>query len=294
MAIEVTCPHCGTQTTAEDKYAGTSGPCRTCGNTVSIPGNVYAGDAHTPTSPKKAGSGSVIVPIVIAVAGVGVVGLLIIGILIALLLPAVQAAREAARRAQCMNNLKQIELALLNYESANGHLPPAYTVDENGKPLHSWRVLILPFLNEAALYNQFDLTEPWDSVNNKAIGEAYMPAVYQCPSAPSGTGMTNYLGVEGPGMIFNGSETTNIRQISDGTSNTLSVVEVYNSNVAWFEPRDFNAAQSAFALSSKANEIGSGHSAGANAAYADGSVQFIGNGADPKLLRSQSTIAAGD
>src|SRR5271166_372859 len=95
----------------------------------------------------------------------------IIAMLIALLLPAVQAAREAARRAQCTNNLKQIALAMHNYASANNCFPPAATYTRDGKPLLSWRVLILPYLEQASLYNQFHLDEAWDSPNNKPLGD---------------------------------------------------------------------------------------------------------------------------
>src|SRR5262249_50192721 len=76
------------------------------------------------------------------------------GVLVALLLPAVQSAREAVRRAQCVNNLKQIALAMHNYESANGHFPRA-VVDKDGKRLLSWRVAILPYLEQQGLYNRF-------------------------------------------------------------------------------------------------------------------------------------------
>src|SRR5579864_1381633 len=75
-----------------------------------------------------------------------VVVVIIIVVLIALLLPAIRSSGPAARRAQCTNNLKQIALALSNYEQANSALPPAFTVDAEGKPLHSWRTLILPYL----------------------------------------------------------------------------------------------------------------------------------------------------
>jgi hypothetical protein len=91
-----------------------------------------------------------------------------IGILVALLLPAVQAAREAARRTQSTNNLKQLILGLLNYESANGHFPPHASYSPDGKPLLSWRVHILPYLEEQALYSQFRLDEPWDSEHNQS------------------------------------------------------------------------------------------------------------------------------
>ena len=105
----------------------------------------------------------------------------IIAVLIALLLPAVQSAREAARRAQCVNNLKQIGLAMHNYASANGGFPPAAIVDPRGKPLLSWRVAILPYLDANPLYAKFKLDEPWDSPHNKELLK-YMPAVYGCPS----------------------------------------------------------------------------------------------------------------
>lgn len=130
----------------------------------------------------------------------------VIGILVALLLPAVQAAREAARRNQSLNNVKQIVLALLNYESTYGHFPPQAICAADGTPLLSWRVAILPFLEEQALYERFKLDEPWDSPHNKAL-LAEMPDVYHDPSSArsSAEGNTDYLGVSGPAAIFDGS-----------------------------------------------------------------------------------------
>ena len=89
--------------------------------------------------------------------------------MIALLLPAVQSAREAARRAQCSNNLKQIGLAFHNYHDSYGCLPPAYIPDGNGQPMHSWRVLILPFVEQSPLYDQYDFDEPWNGPNNSKL-----------------------------------------------------------------------------------------------------------------------------
>ena len=89
-----------------------------------------------------------------------------IGILVGLLLPAVQAAREAARRMQCSNNMKQIALAMHNYEAVYKAFPPAYTTDANGQPLHSWRTLLLPYMEQQALYSQIDLNKPWDDPVN--------------------------------------------------------------------------------------------------------------------------------
>src|SRR5437588_6801844 len=101
--------------------------------------------------------------------------------MVALLLPAVQAAREAARRAQCTNNLKQIGLAMHNYHSSNNCFPPAFTTDRDGKPLLSWRVLLLPYLECSSLYANFHLDEPWDSPHNRPLVNQ-MPSVFACPS----------------------------------------------------------------------------------------------------------------
>ena len=106
-----------------------------------------------------------------------------IGVLVGLLLPAVQAAREAARRNMSMNNMKQIMLAMHNYHDANGNLPPAFSTDDAGNALLSWRVLILPYLEEQALYDQFHLDESWNSEHNKTL-ISKMPEVYAEPSAP--------------------------------------------------------------------------------------------------------------
>ena len=102
----------------------------------------------------------------------GLVAVSIITILIALLLPATRSARPAARRTQCKNHLKQIGLALHNYHDAYGSFPPAFTTDADGRPLHSWRTLILPFGEHRTLYDTIDLSKPWDHPDNNAALEA--------------------------------------------------------------------------------------------------------------------------
>src|SRR5688572_17568592 len=102
-----------------------------------------------------------------------VIGL--IGLLAALLLPARRSATEAARRMSCANNLRQIGIALHNYQDEFGCLPPAYTVDAAGKPLHSWRTLILPFAEQKALYDKIDLSKPWNDPANRAAYAMNVP-----------------------------------------------------------------------------------------------------------------------
>lgn len=86
-------------------------------------------------------------------------------------------AREAARRAQCSNNLKQIAFSLHSYHDRYGCFPPAYIADEEGKPMHSWRVLILPFIEEQALYDRYAFTEPWDGPSNRRLAGPVQYAV---------------------------------------------------------------------------------------------------------------------
>jgi hypothetical protein len=210
-------------------------------------------------------------------------------ILVALLVPAVQAAREAARRTQCVHNLKQIGLAMHNYNSAYGCFPPAAITDARGKPLLSWRVAILPFLENQSLYRQFKLDEPWDSPRNKAL-LAQMPGVYRCPSDPpvSDRSTTRYQVPTGPGTLFEGDEGTSIFAITDGTSNTLLVVEAANP-VPWTKPEDVRAGQD-----QPPPALGSLHPGGVNALIADGSVRFLKKSVDPQVLRALTTKGGGE
>ena len=187
-------------------------------------------------------------------------------------------AREAARRARCTNNLKQIGLALHNYHDVHGCLPPAYIADESGKPMHSWRVLILPELEMKGIYDKYDFDEPWDGPNNSKLHNVIM-SCYHCPddtTAASDTD-TNYVVVVGPGTIFPGEEPLGFSDIGDGTSNTIMVVEVANSGIHWMEPRDLHVTQMAPTINPPTGQgISSNHPNLANVAFGDGSVHVLG------------------
>lgn len=167
--------------------------------------------------------------------------LLIIFVLICLVIPATRGsghAREAARRNQCLNNLKQIAIALQNYADAHGGaLPPAYTADANGKPLHSWRTLILPYMEEQALYDSIDLTKPWDDPANAEAFKKYI-SIYQCPSAPFDDNRTTYLAVITPNSCMRATEP---RPLPDAkhASKAMTVIEVDKEHaVPWMSPVD--------------------------------------------------------
>jgi len=212
------------------------------------------------------------------------------GVLVALLLPAVQSAREAARRAQCVNNLKQIGLAMHNYASANGGFPRPAVTDKQGKPLLSWRVTILPYIEQQGLYNKFKLDEPWDSPHNQALLKE-MPSTYLCPSrAQVEPFATTYQVFTGKGALFESGTDMRLAAITDGTSNTLMVVEA-TKEVPWTKPDDLPfdpAAAPSFV------GAGSSHPGGFDALFADGSVRFLKNTINLSVFRSLITRAGGE
>lgn len=152
-------------------------------------------------------------------------------------LPGVQKVREASENAVAMNNLKQIGLALHNYEAAYGHFPPAATIGKKGKKLLSWRVAILPFIEQSNLYQQFKQDEAWDSENNKKWSEVSIKT-YMDPRADLNPGHTNYKAPVGNGALFDLVKGFKIADVHDGTSNTLMVISG-GDPVPWAKPDDF-------------------------------------------------------
>lgn len=212
----------------------------------------------------------------------------VLPVLIGLMLPAVQQTRTAARRTQSMNNSKQMALAMHNYASAHGKLPAQASYDSNGKPLLSWRVHMLPFMDEQELYDQFHLDEPWDSRHNKQL-ISKIPALYQSPSVVAAEGKTVYLGVAGEGMMF-GSAGRTFAEITDGSSNTAWIVEANQDQaVTWTEPRDWTPNES-----NPMDGLGRVNPGGFIVTFVDGSVRFINNDVDQKTWKSLLTIGGGE
>ena len=199
-----------------------------------------------------------------------------------------KAAREVAfkagQRVLSSANLRQIAIAMQNYECVFGHYPQRANFDKNGedgKPLLSWRVHILPFIEEEALYDQFHLNEPWDSPHNKKLIES-MPDTYRNPNnpAPTTNGLSDYVVPTGPGSIFEGHNKTRSKDIIDGISRTILAVEINpDKAVTWTKPDDLQYDTT----NPKAN-LGKANPGGFNAAFADGSVLFLPDTIDPKVL----------
>ena len=204
--------------------------------------------------------------------------------LLALLFWPAKNGRGVSPRSTCKNNLKWIGLALLNYEETYGSLPPAYIADEDGKPIHSWRALLLPFLEQDELTALYDFSQPWDSPHNSKLANS-MPSVFRCAAADDlPDGYTNYVAITGPGRIFDGARATRLSEVADGASNTLMVIEVPDSQaVPWLSPF---ATPIAIARSN--------HGGGGNAVFADGFVQFVKSDLKPETMTALQTIAGGE
>ena len=202
----------------------------------------------------------------------------VIGTLTAMLLPAVQQAREAARRTSSANNLKQIGLAFHNYFVVHRKFPSNIR-DKDGRPLLSWRVAILPYLEESKLYDEFHLDEPWDSEHNIQL-LSRMPQVFACPNLELEK-RTVYLGFEGNDTAF-GDKPIGFAQILDGTANTILAVEANeDAAVNWSAPQDIP-----FDPALDVNAVGNLRPDGFNALLLDGSVMFFPNSIEQQALKN--------
>lgn len=211
-------------------------------------------------------------------------------VIAAVSMPAVFSARAAASRIQSANNMRQMGIALHNYHDVHRALPPPYTVDEEGKPLLSWRVHILPYVEAQALYDRFHLDEPWDSEHNRAL-ISEMPQYFALPGADPGDGLTPYQGVDIEGGIFGPldmGEVANAQRgrgrgfdlVRDGLSNTIMLVETnQEAAVIWTKPGDFEAP--GMQLLDRLNGNWEG---GFNALMGDASLHFIDEAIDAEVL----------
>lgn len=238
-----------------------------------------AADYQTKFAPKQSGGA-----VSMRVANEAAAGPVLIG----MLLPALQQVRSAARRTSSMNNMRQMTLAALNYESANGGFPAQANYDKAGKPLLSWRVHILPYIEQQALYDQFHLDEPWNSPHNRKLIPK-MPLAYSSPSVAAREGMTVYLGIAGKNAVF-GKEKTTFGQITDGSSNTALMIEVGpEMAVEWTRPTDYEYNER-----QPFRGLGGVNPGVFLVTFADGSTHAISMNVAPETWKSMTTINGGE
>jgi prepilin-type N-terminal cleavage/methylation domain-containing protein len=237
--------------------------------------------ADTGTLPRGSKRGFSLIELVIVI--------VILLVLAALLLPNIRSAGPAARRTQCRNNLKQIVIALRNYEDIYHALPPAYTVDAHGKRLHSWRALILPYLDQQGLYKQIDFSKAWDDPAN---GQAFAKSldVYHCPEDRGPLDHTTYLAVVTPKSCLRPANPRLLSEIKSPSS-TVVLIEVDSAHaVHWMDPSDADEAL-VLGLNSKSALP---HSGGLLVALVDGSVQNLNADISPAIRRALISTAEAD
>ncbi len=221
------------------------------------------------------------------------VGLIILSLIAVVLIvlfgsPLIRSARPAAERSHCLNNTKQIMLALLHYEKEHGSLPPAYTVDEQGNPLHSWRTLILPYMEHQTIYDQIDLTKPWDDPANAKAREMAV-ASYRCSSASlDDETLTTYLAVAGPETAFPGPNARTFEDFEEEPRNTIAIIDApHEKAVHWMSPHDITIDE----ILNIDEETDTQHHRIFVAGYLDGHSDAIYVQIDRDVLRSLLTVA---
>ena len=205
---------------------------------------------------------------------------------------AVRRAREGAIACAAHCPINQVQLGLRNYHDVYGCLPPAYVVDEQGVPAHSWRVLILPFISEHALYDAYRFDEPWNGPNNRKLADR-MPETFHMPSEPDSTRMTNIVAIVGPGTAFPGARSTRWADFTDGRDNTILLAEIADSDICWLEPRDLQVDRMSFTVNDPQKpSISSSRRRGPFVVFADSiNVHQPSPSLDPEMLSALTTIA---
>jgi RNA polymerase sigma factor (sigma-70 family) len=187
--------------------------------------------------------------------------------------------QQAANRAKSANNMKQLALAMHNYHDTNGRFPAAAIYSKDGKPVLSWRVALLPYLEQDNLFKQFRLDEPWDSEHNKKL-LGIVPNVFAPPGIKTAKPFyTFYQVFAGKGTIFEGTEGAKIASITDGTSNTILIAEA-GTPVPWTKPDDMP-----YADDKPLPKLGGIFGGNFHIAMADGSVRYVRKKINEKVLR---------
>lgn len=289
MPIHFSCPYCGETTLVDEPFAGHTGPCVNCGRLVTVPSAPAGYSLRTAVKGMNRANWQAAI----------IIGLFLIGLGIAFYTfyqaigkPALIAANQAAGKRTCANNLRKIGQALLAYQAAHaGSFPPAYTVDLAGKPMHSWRVLILPYLGPEGqqLHQRLNLNEAWDSPQNAALA-GQMPRLFASPLDPNAINLheSNYFVIAGKKTMFPDAASRTLSEIVDGQATTLMVVEAKSTGKSWMEPYDLSSGLIDYQIG---GDLGGNHSGGMNALFADGEVHFLHDNMTSEDIEAMSTVA---
>ena len=202
---------------------------------------------------------------------------------------------ERVRCTACQENLRRIGVALHRYHDTYGCFPPAAVTDTDGRPMHSWAVLLLPFVDEHALYQAYNFRHPSNAAANATVGRTRL-SQFLCPSAPHrDDGVTDYRMVVCPGSICGVNRCAKINDITDGTSHTILVVEASCTPCAWASPQAVVDLRRGINLPDGVPAgANSEHPGGVFVLFADGQVRFLRDDLDTTTLRKLCTMAGNE
>ncbi len=294
MSYLFTCPHCKSQTLVGDEYSGLAGECAVCGQAIELPD--FAGLGPVEETPQNGWLAHRRVRLAIA-------GTLTLALAACLLFAVVNYGSSALAQMQAnrlkqqdATNLEKIAKALNAYANDFGSYPPSVTVDSNKQPMHSWRVLILPYLGYNDLYRQYNMSRPWD----ENMENIYLtPKEYQASSGQAFASEPDYLLVTGTGTLFP-TPTTSLgpQSLVDDPAKTILLVEgraPSGTGMHWMEPVDLDINKMQFAIAGNAGvEIGGRHKRGAMVATVDERSHFLRDILSPVEVRALFSPAGGE
>jgi len=315
MSYLFTCSHCQTKTLVDDQYSGQTGQCVTCGAEIRLPDFApreparaphSAGSPSNPRAPWGSASQGPLLRRLVAAAVLLVVIFCGAVALVRYGGPAVTSIQTNRVRTQGVRNVERIVAALNAYAADHGTYPPPLVRRADGTPMHSWRVLILPYLGQQSLFNEYDLSQPWDSPQNYEL-TSRVPAVYR-PVQSSGYGMTAaYFLITGPGTLFPPAPPGDPASaflslgpsgISDDPAQTLLVVEAElapGGFTPWTEPTDLDITTMQGVIGSNpGREIGGITPGGAIVATVDGRGHFLDERTSPATVMALITVAGSE
>lgn len=296
MAGLFICPHCGAATQVATEFAGRSGPCAHCGRLIAIPADLADGTAPAARRTSRARSSARVWAAVGLLSAAALAGLFIGG---SILFSTLRAWMELDR---CAAQLRKLGIALDGYYDDYSAYPPAVVRGQRGESLHSWRVLLLPYLGkeEEALYKEYHFEEPWNGPHNRELADL-MPEAYACHCDPAAfeSSQTSYLAVvdgktgdfAAPPQISEANRPPRAKRQTQPPTKYL-IVEVAESGVNWMEPRDLVLGGALRKLAQEGDSSGfSCHVGGVNALVCDGTTETLTEEAAQRALGPKSQSA---
>lgn len=285
----------------DESYAGQSGPCAVCAKTITIPqlgatGPATAQTAKRSSRPQMSEADQARMPLstIMLILGFSFAGLACLAIcgggVASVAVPAIKQARRNTQNEASRDNLKRIAEAMDAYYATYDAYPPAVTTDAKGKPMHSWRVLLLPFLGHSDIYSRYNLSVPWDDpMNMQIVGE--MPNVYRSFGDPdSGFYDTRFVVIRGKETLFPDGGGVTKDDIQDEQESLLLVVEKNGPGISWIQPEDLILNRDSLLIENDpANAATLTSSLTGNVVMADGEVFLLPDITSQQLMRDMAT-----